>query len=38
MFGYLLVWTNLPPLFSERQGYRKPFLRVGKTRFLWESY
>lgn len=30
-------WTNYwPPLFSERYGYRVPFLTLGKLRFFWE--
>lgn len=28
-------WTKAPPLFSERYGYERPFLRIGKWRVFW---
>lgn len=32
---WMLRWTAHEPLFSERNGYRMPFLRIGKVRFFW---
>jgi hypothetical protein len=32
VFGYGLLWTSAPPLYSERCGARRPFLRLGKVR------
>lgn len=30
-----IVWTRERPLFSERQGIRRPFLRFRDWRFFW---
>lgn len=35
ILGHGVSWTALKPLFSERYGYRKPFVRIGRIRFFW---
>ena len=34
LWGPGFHFTTRPPLFSERYGYRKPFLVIGKYRFF----
>ena len=37
----LIMWAlcvkNTPALFSERNGYDKPFLKLGNFRFFWRA-
>lgn len=30
-------WTMFPPLFSERNGHKKPFIRIGTLRIFKEK-
>lgn len=35
LFGYGIQYTRMPPLFSERNGYRMPFLELYGWRFFF---